>query len=208
MSLNESVTCWIEGLRKGSPQSAQQLWDRYFQQLVRLAGHKLPQSVKRTFDEEDVALSAFDSLCRGVRTERFPRIDDRDNLWSLLVVITARKVSHQLRDATRAKRGGGLVRGESALEQADHSNNSPAINQIIGRDPTAEFALQVHEQSQRLLELLADEDMRRLAVLKMEGYTNEEAASHLGCGLRTVERRLALIRKIWTVQADHQAESQ
>ena len=47
-------TCWIEGLRKGNPQSAQQLWDRYFQQLVRLAGHKLPQSVKRTFDEEDV----------------------------------------------------------------------------------------------------------------------------------------------------------
>ena len=107
MNVDESVTQWIDGLRAGSPRSAQQLWERYFQQLVQFAGRKLPVSVKRDFDEEDVALSAFDSLCRGVKIGRFPRVDDRNNLWSLLVVITARKAMHHLRDATTEKRGGG-----------------------------------------------------------------------------------------------------
>ena len=48
--------------------------------------------------------------------------------------------------------------------------------------------------------MLPDEDMRRLALLKMEGYSNKEAAKALESGLRTVERRLRLIRKLWLVR--------
>jgi DNA-directed RNA polymerase specialized sigma24 family protein len=32
---------------------------------------------------------------------------------------------------------------------------------------------------------------------KLEGYTNQEIAGKLGCALRTVERTLRLIRRIW-----------
>jgi DNA-directed RNA polymerase specialized sigma24 family protein len=31
----------------------------------------------------------------------------------------------------------------------------------------------------------------------MEGYTNQEIAAKLGCALRSVERRLRLIRALW-----------
>jgi DNA-binding CsgD family transcriptional regulator len=31
----------------------------------------------------------------------------------------------------------------------------------------------------------------------MEGYTNEEIAARLDCGVRTVERKLKLIRVLW-----------
>lgn len=78
MSLDESVTVWGDGLRRGDEASAQQLWERYFSQLVRLARMKLPRGVRRDFDEEDVALSAFHSLCDGVQSGKFPRLDDRD----------------------------------------------------------------------------------------------------------------------------------
>ena len=199
MKIEESVTRWIDGLRQGSPNSAQLLWERYFQQLVRLASHKLPTGVKRGFDEEDVALSAFHSLCRGVQQGRFPQLEDRDNLWSLLVAITARKAMHQLRDATAAKRGSGQVRGESAFGPDDEAHG---IDQAIGRQPTAEFALQVSEETGRLFALLPDENMRQIAALKMEGYSNEEIAAKLRGGLRTVERRLALIRKVWRSRSD------
>jgi DNA-directed RNA polymerase specialized sigma24 family protein len=202
MTVDESVTLWIKGLREGSPRSAQELWERYFQRLVEVADRRLPRSVKRDFDEEDVALSAFHSLCRGVAKGRFPQLQDRHNLWSLLVVITARKVMHRLRDATAAKRGGGRVVGESALDGREATSGGPGINQIIGHEPTADFAVQVCEESERLLELLPDEGMRRLAVLKMEGYTNEEAAERLGCGVRTIERRLSLIRRVWKTRGD------
>ncbi len=200
LDLEKSVTCWIDGLRDGSEQSAQQLWERYFQQLVRLAGSRLPRGVRRGFDEEDVALSAFHSLCQGVQNGHFPRLDDRDNLWGLLVVITARKAQQHVRKAMAQKRGGGNVLGESALHVGGDASEGPGINQIIGKEPTADFASDVSEECDALLELIPDEDMRKLALLKMEGHNNKEAAGILGCGLRTVERRLGLIRKIWEVR--------
>ena len=202
MNVDESVTGWIDGLRQGNELSAQQLWERYFSKLVRIAGAKLPQGVRRDFDEEDVALSAFHSLCTGVQDGRFPRLEDRDNLWSLLVVITARKAMYRMRSATAQKRGEGRVRGESAFRgSADGDRSQPAsINQIIGTEPSAEFATELSEESGRLFSLLPDEAMRSLALLKMEGYSNKEAAAKLQYGLRTVERRLGLIRQIWEEQ--------
>ena len=53
------------------------------------------------------------------------------------------------------------------------------------------------EECQRLLGQLTDPDLRAFAVAKMEGYTNSEIARRFGCSVRTIERRLRLIRKKW-----------
>jgi DNA-directed RNA polymerase specialized sigma24 family protein len=203
MDLDASVTAWIEGLRQGDQLSAQQMWERYFTQLVQVAGKKLARGIRRDFDEEDVALSAFHSLCVGVKEGKFPKLEDRDSLWSLLVVITARKAMHRMRTATTQEHGGGKVRGESVFLSRKDADKQGAegINQVIGREPTAEFAAQVSEESERLLSLLPDEAMRKLALLKMEGFSNKETAEELQCGLRTIERRLSLIRKIWEAKS-------
>ena len=58
-------------------------------------------------DEEDAALSAFDSLCAGLAKGQYPQLADREDLWRLLVVITTRKVRAQARRGLRQKRGGG-----------------------------------------------------------------------------------------------------
>ena len=63
-----SVTHWINALKSGDQDTVQLLWNRYFRQLVERARKKLcalrsPMAVK---DEEDVALSAFHSLCEGL----------------------------------------------------------------------------------------------------------------------------------------------
>ena len=55
----------------------------------------------------------------------------------------------------------------------------------------------VAEECGRLLERLDNPELRSVALRKVEGYTTEEIAAQLGCGLRTVERRLRLIRSIW-----------
>jgi hypothetical protein len=41
MPSGDSVTTWIELLRQGDHAAAQPLWERYFQQLVRLACRRL-----------------------------------------------------------------------------------------------------------------------------------------------------------------------
>src|SRR6516165_2981413 len=103
-----SVTRWIGDLKAGGGSAAQPLWERYFERLVRLARNKLRSSHRRAAveDEEDAALSAFDSFCRGAAAGRFPRLTDRDDLWRLLVVLTIRKALDQLERHGAAKRGG------------------------------------------------------------------------------------------------------
>lgn len=198
MSSPGSVTNWIALLKAGDHLAAQQLWDRYFERLVRLARKSLQNIPRREADEEDVALSAFASFCRGAKQGRFPQLRDRHNLWPLLVVITFRKTRDVMRRVLGPKQGGGKVAGDSAVHRIlDSSEAAEGFEQIVGREPTPDFAAQVAEELRRLLDLLDDEEQRRIAVWKMEGYSNREIADKLGCTLRRVERTLRLIRTIW-----------
>jgi DNA-directed RNA polymerase specialized sigma24 family protein len=197
MASSISVTDWIGQLRAGDPVAAQYLWEGYFRRLVGLARGKLQSLPRRAADEEDVALSAFASFCRGVECGRFPRLADRDDLWRLLVTITARKALHLMRDERCQKRGG--VRDDNALGHRDGSAaEDAAIDELLGREPTPAFAAQVAEECQRLLESLRDADLRTIAIWKMEGYTTEEIAAKLRRAPRTVERKLDLIRRRWS----------
>jgi DNA-directed RNA polymerase specialized sigma24 family protein len=186
-----SVTVWIAQLQAGDGAAAQCLWERYYRRLVGLARHKLLDRPRALADEEDIALSAFDSFCRGVGHGRFPRLADRDDLWQLLVLLAARKAAHVIRDEARQKRGGGALVHLSALADED-----TRLAGLIGPEPTPEFAAQVAEECRRLLDRLGQDELRAVALAKMEGYTNEEIARQQGCVVRTVERRLRTIRSL------------
>src|SRR5262245_55967371 len=187
-----SVTHWLGLLKAGDHAAAQPLWERYFQNLVNLARARLRGAPKRMADEEDVALSAFDSFFRGAAEARFPQLVDRNDLCQLLVLITARKAIHLRQHERRQKRGGGKVQLETEL---DGASEEPLLAQVIGQEPTPDFAAQVAEECRRLLDHLGEGDLRSIALWKMEGYTTEEIAARLGCSRSPVERRLRLIRK-------------
>jgi DNA-directed RNA polymerase specialized sigma24 family protein len=191
-----SVTVWISELKAGNAIAAERIWQGYFERLVHLARARLLGRPRAAADEEDAALSAFDSFCCGVAAGKFPRLLDRDDLWQLLVVITARKAYRLIRDERRHKRGGGAVQHLSALGE------DVALGEIIGREPTPDFAAQVAEECQRRLEQLGEPKLRAIVLAKMEGRTNAEVAALLGVVERTVERRLQLVRNLWGEEGD------
>jgi DNA-directed RNA polymerase specialized sigma24 family protein len=133
-----------------------------------------------------------------VARDRFPQLNDRDNLWRLLVVITARKALDQLAHDRSKRRSGGTLHAESRISSRSRLSQDEAIETIVGDEPTPEFAVQVAEECQRLLDLLGDEKLRQVALRKMEGFTNDEIASRLDCSRRTVARKLETIRIIWS----------
>ena len=193
-----SISGWIGHLKTGDGAAAQPLWERYFRRLVRLARTKLTPGRLRGGDEEDVALSAFDSFFRGARAGRFPLLADREGLWRLLVTLTARKAFDRVRDEGRLKRGGGAVFAQSALGSAmDGGPPESEFDWFVSRGPTPEAAALVAEECRRLLDLLQTEELRTVAIWKMEGYTNEEVAAKLDCAPSTVERKLQRIRARW-----------
>jgi DNA-directed RNA polymerase specialized sigma24 family protein len=191
-----SISQWILGAKGGQSQAVHALWGRYFEQLVHLARQRLAALPRRAADEEDLALSAFASFCRAAEEGRFPDLTGRDDLWRLLITITARKATDQARHDGRAKRGGGRVRGESALAFGDPGDTSHGLDAVVGDSPTPEFAAIMAEECSRLLNSLED-DLQQVALAKLEARTNQEIGDRLDCSVSTVERSLRLIRKIW-----------
>lgn len=180
MSEEGSITLWIDQLKAGDHGAAQKLWERYYKRLIGLARRRLEGSPRRLADEEDLALCAFGSFCRAAEEGRFPRLNDRNDLWQLLVMLTARKAIDLIR-----KEGRDRAVAETNFEQ------------VIGPEPTPEFAAQVAEAYERLLARLGDVELRTIALAKMEGCTDEEIAARVGRAPRTVRRRLRLIRDLW-----------
>jgi DNA-directed RNA polymerase specialized sigma24 family protein len=197
MAEQGSITCWIEELRLGRAEAAEALWRPYFERLVRLARQKLGMAPRSMADEEDVALSVFHSFCAGAAAGRFPRLSDRDDLWQVLVMLTIRKAANLRKLLSRQKRGGGRVgKDTDYLHDLDDSQVAE-VNQLVGNEPTPEFAAQVAEECRRLLNLLDDATLQTVAVAKMEGYTNDEIAQRLQVKTRTIERKLNVIRTMW-----------
>jgi RNA polymerase sigma factor (sigma-70 family) len=185
-----SVTFWIAQLKAGRRQAVEELWRRYFERLTGVARRKLTRAAQQLADEEDVCLSAFDSFCRAAEAGRFPDLQDRDDLWWILVMLARRKAVNLVKHEQTDKRGGG--RRQSLPEDGES-----AFNTIIFDEPDPGLAAQVAEQCQRLLAMLDDDQHREIALLKLEGYTNEEISANLGRSVATVERKLKRIRECW-----------
>jgi DNA-directed RNA polymerase specialized sigma24 family protein len=192
-----SVTHWIGALKAGDiDEGARLLWGRYFERLAHLARLRLRSAPRGPADEEDVALSAFDSAIEGIAAGAFPDLGGRNDLWRLLVTITARKAANQIRREHQLKRGGGRVLGEAAVAGAG-TDAGWALAQVVGDEPSPEFAALVAEEIRLRLEGLRDDSLRQVALMRMEGYANEEIAARLDISLRSVERKLEAIRKRW-----------
>ena len=196
--MQEEVTQWVIHLAEGDQSAAEKIWNEYFAKLVRLARRKLDGMPLRDVDEEDVVLSAMNSFCMGVVNNKFSKLNNRTDLWKLLVTITARKATAARRRHFAQKRGGGEVRGESIFSQSTSTNiRDEGIHCILGCEPTPELAMAVTENCQILLNRLGDETLKQIALLTLEGYRTEEIAQKLNCVRRTVERKLERIRELW-----------
>jgi RNA polymerase sigma factor (sigma-70 family) len=204
-SFNDSVTRWIGDLKDGQDAATQKIWERYFDRLVRVASRQLGAAPRRIADEEDVAVSVFDSLCKGAAAGRFDKLNDRDDLWRLLTAISGMKAVDQIRRQTAKKRGGDKLRGESIV--AGVNNPLGGFDQLVHGEPTPEFLAVMDEQQQEMFRILPDETQRSVARLRFEGYANEEIAEKLDISLRSVERKLKVIREMWTTMIESEAES-
>ncbi|MCR9116636.1 MAG: ECF-type sigma factor [bacterium] len=183
---DESVTLWIKDLKQGDDAAAEALWERYFGRLVGVGKRILKNANQQPVDGEDAAISAFKSVCLRARDDRFPKLNDRDDLWKLLVTIVSRKSFKIARKSKRTK----SVSEEQYFEEA-----------VIDSAPTAAMAMEMDDTMEEMLARLEDERMRRIALGKLEGKTNKELAEEMGRSISFIERKLQLIRRIWSTDS-------
>lgn len=197
----DSVIGLVRKLQTDRDEAAQLLWNRYFQDLVLVAKRMLQGAPKGMADEEDVAVSVFRSICQGGEEGRFHDLQNRDELWWLLLALTRQKASTYVRNEKRQKRGDGEVRREADLVGSDAVAGF-SLENLIGTTPTPEFLVQMQEEHQILMDLLGRDDLRQVAALRIAGYEVTEIAQRLDLCSRSVLRKLALVRKIWNKQLE------
>jgi transcriptional regulator with XRE-family HTH domain/DNA-directed RNA polymerase specialized sigma24 family protein len=190
------VTRWIGDVKAGDPKAAQQIWEHYFPRLLMMARKKI-RDTSQDVAVEDVALSALASFSLGHERGQschlqpadgaFTRVRDRAELWPLLVTIATWKALEIFRE-DRRQRARGKEQSTAPAREIEHvlyASSPPDIKVVM-------------KECQHLLADLGDPELRSIAVWNLEGYTNQEIATMLGCTPRTVERKLRLIRSIWS----------
>jgi len=193
---NESFEDLLDAMHKGEDWAFSAFFNKHYEQLVQFAKTKLGSFPLRTFDEEDVALSAINSLFKCLRENRF-EAQNSIELWQILISITKNKLIDRRREQHAQKRGGGKVRGDSVWAQTGENNlfyEQPDTRQSLTPDAQVELL----ETTDMLFQRLEDDKTREVAQLLLAGYRINDIAEKLNCVRRTVERRITHIRKLWS----------
>lgn len=198
---HHSVTIWLRQLAKGDQSAAQKLWERYGPTLVELARRRFRGTFNAAGDEEDLVQSVFRVLWVGATQGRFDKVQDREELWWLLLAITRRKALNHQAYNLRQKRGPGTVSLDHPADAETNSSNFGTIP-ADAHQPPPELILILEEQQQRLLSLLRDDVLRLIALWKLEGYSHDEIAVKLDVTPRTVVRKVNLIRERWAEELE------
>ena len=214
-SSSASLKCWLDDLQRGSPEAAEKLWSKFSGKLAALIRRRIDRYGLRRVDEEDLVVDVFASLCRGAEHGRFPRLEEKDDLWQVLLMLTNNKVVDQLRKSP-------MPQTESAIEGHGNESFDNALQMIEGNEPTPRFAAELADELKELMSRLSpqrleamglrklgghrgdelSEMLQTLAAKKLESMTNREIAKDMDLSLRVVERGLRLIRMIWETDSE------
>jgi DNA-directed RNA polymerase specialized sigma24 family protein len=156
-------------------------------------------------DEEDVAQEAFWGFVQSVRNQRVPQLATRHDLFALLTHIVACKAATQLESQMAAKRGAGRVFDESAFCVGSDMSFNLSLDQHPDTALAPSEVIVLNECYDLYVNCLPD-GLRPVAELHVAGFTNREIGQQLGCVERTVERKLAAVRKSWQEKSASELE--
>jgi RNA polymerase sigma-70 factor (ECF subfamily) len=172
-------------LRIGDQRAAQEVFDRYANQLLHLARRRISQRLARRIDPEDIVQSVFRTFFDRARAGKF-QVEGPDDLCKLLVRITVRKTLRQVAFHQAAKR-------DMNQEAVPADGEQDRLLEILDRGPTPEEAGKFLDQLDHLLDQMRPED-RQIIDLRLQGYSNVEIAERLNISDRKIRRLMERLR--------------
>ena len=177
-----SVTELFYLMREGIEGAAIDLVQRYLPKLR--ARFQSFSSRLRIHDADDVAIDAFYEFCKAVENSRLDDVSDRTQLWQVLSIIAARKANDYWKTESAIKRGGNVQVISLQACQLD----------VEAMDQTPDLHLDVLEQIDSFLRSISNPKIRRVAELKLKGYTNQEIADQMKVTRRTVQNLISRLK--------------
>ncbi|MEQ9407724.1 MAG: ECF-type sigma factor [Fuerstiella sp.] len=197
--MNEDLSNFLQRVKQGRDDEASEaLWNAYFQRMVSVARRNLHSLPKREADEEDIAISAMHSFFTAAQAGRLDGLQDRDELWKILVTMVIRKTHRHREKATARKRGAGNMRGESVFLDTGRDGDRLGLAGI----PDELLVTSLKMELEHLFSHLDDDVLKEIALRRMEGYTVDEIAGRLDIARSTVKRKLVRIKSQWEATED------
>lgn len=189
MSENFSFTNFIQRIRVGDDQAAEELVRRYEPLIRREVRLRIEdERLNRAFDSMDVCQSVLASFFVRAATGEYD-LDEPQNLIRLLVTMARNKLASKARLEHRQRRDARRVT----------TTDLDAMNELPDGQPSPSEILSRHELLERMHAALTDEE-RAIADLRGQGLGWEQVAERLGGNGNT--RRMQLTRGIERVARD------
>ncbi|MEP3481649.1 MAG: sigma-70 family RNA polymerase sigma factor [Fuerstiella sp.] len=180
-----SKSGWLDDIieRKAGYESA--AVEEFADRLLRLARSRLPARIQQRVDPEDIVQSVFKSFFVRHEANKFT-FDEASDVWRLLAAMTWHKVQRSIRFNQQLER--------DVQKEVDQS--APAHSKTC-HDPTASSLVVMMELTDQIMDRLPEKHQQILQ-LRMEEYSIDEISDAIGVSSRTVDRALALVRKVAT----------
>jgi len=188
MAADDSFAEVMARLRGGDADAAALVFRRFTHRLIGLARGHLDSRLRRKVDPEDVLQSVFKSFFHRCGNGQF-RLDNRDDLWSLLVSLTLHKCGHRADYFRAARRDVQREAGNAASPDA-----SSQEWEALAREPTPPEAALLAETVERLLAGL-EPHQKQIVQLSLEGEPPAQIGVVVGVTQRTVQRVLRGVRQ-------------
>jgi RNA polymerase sigma-70 factor, ECF subfamily len=183
MSVGDTFPQLLVRVRAGDEAAAAVLFRRFVDQLAAKAHRHLSPTLRRKVDAEDIIQSVYRTFFRRVRQGEF-ELDHWGSLWGLLTRITVRKCA----------RAGGRGKNRPLQVSGKINADEPDLDwEALAREPSPDEAAALNDTLDNLLKPLR-ETHQRIVLLTLQGFTQEEIGSQLGCSERTVRRVLVQVQ--------------
>jgi hypothetical protein len=185
-----SVSYWLKELKTGDSLAVEAIWYRYYQRVVELASRKMKVNPDRAVDGEDIAQLAMHRFCTNATLGCYPNLDDREQLWDLLVVFTLNRIRKHLRACNRLKRSG-------QHSQVFEFSQLEVLQDLQTPEAPTIMADMVDAWLNRLDQEDPSGQLKQIAIWSMDGISGSDIARILKKRKSFVLHQIRLIRLLW-----------
>jgi DNA-directed RNA polymerase specialized sigma24 family protein len=187
----ESVTDWIAGWKRGNEYAAIELGRRYRPLAERVARRKLSTDArhKTVADEEDVAVEALNNLLSKIRDGNFPDLKNRGDFARVLAAFATNVALNHSTSSRSAKRNASKTVHLGDLEASGSADKSSETRMYAQNFDTAYTELR-----EEIISTLADDQLKMVFKLLMDGQDTEVISKKLNVSYTTASRRVSMVR--------------
>lgn len=180
MSEPKSDKSLLRGVNAGTASGAEKLDREYRQKLHALADRAMDNRLRRREDPEDIVQSVLQTVFSRAAQGQL-HFEHTSELWRLLETITRHKIIDHAQYQKAQKR----------TPMAEEYRDTDAL---LDHEPTADEQAVVKDLIDRLLEGL-DQSYSKIALLSVEGHSEQAIAKQLNCTRRAVTTKISRLRK-------------